>query len=109
MNGNNGVLYFAKCIIFCTHYCDNNCPTVMKKFRYPYDMVVEAHCLQVKDVIIKRPTTFDIKSSAHRINVLLEFQEDIFDDSVNSEYKLKFKKLSDWAKTPVRATEGSVG
>ena len=60
-------------------------------------------------MVIKRPTTFDIKSAAHRINVLLKFQEVIFDDTVNNEYKLKFKKLSDRAKTPVRATKGSVG
>ena len=60
-------------------------------------------------MVIKRPTTFDIKSAAHRINVLLKFQEVIFDDTVNNENKLKFKKLSDRAKTPVHATEGSVG
>ena len=49
---------------------------------------MEAHCLYVKDVVIKRPTTFDIKSAAHRINVLLEFQQVIFNESVNKEYKL---------------------
>ena len=57
---------------------------------------------------LKRPTTFDIKSATHRINVLLEFHEVISDDTVNNEYRLKFKKLSDRSKTPVCATEGSV-
>ena len=109
MYANDGVLYFAKRTIFDTHYCDINCPVIMKKFRSHYDMVVEAHRLDVKDVVIKRPTTFDIKSAAHGINVLVEFQEVIFGDTVNKEYKLKFKKLSDREKTPVRATEGSVG
>ena len=75
MYANDEVLYFAKRIIFGTHYCDINCPVIMKKFCPHYDMVVEAHCLYVKDMIIKRPTNFDIKSAAHRINVLLEFQE----------------------------------
>ena len=75
MYANDEVLYFVKRIIFGTHYCDINCPVIMKKFCPHYDMLVEAHCLYVKDVIIKRPTTFDIKSAAHRINVLLEFQE----------------------------------
>ena len=109
MYANNGVLYFAKCIIFGMHYCDINCPVIMKKFCSDCDMVVEAHCLYVKYVVIKRPATFNIKSAAHHINVILElFQEVIFDDTVNNEYKLKFKKLSDWAKTLVCATEGSV-
>ena len=75
MYANDGVLYFTKHIIFGTHYCDINCPVIMKKFCSHYDMVVEAHCLYVKDVIIKLPITFDIKSAAHLIDVLLEFQE----------------------------------
>ena len=102
MYANDGVLYFAKRINFGMHYCDINCPVIMKKFCYHYDMVVEADCLYVKDVVIKRPTTFDIKSAAHHINVLLKFQDIIFEDTINNEYKLKFKKLSDRAKTPVR-------
>ena len=32
MYANDGVLYFTKRIIFSTHYCDINCPVVMKKF-----------------------------------------------------------------------------
>ena len=44
---------------------------------------------------LKHPATFDIKSAAHRINVLLEFDEVIFDDTVSNEYRHKFKKLSD--------------
>ena len=44
---------------------------------------------------LKRPATFGIKSAAHRINVLLEFDEVIFDDTVSNEYRHKFKKLSD--------------
>ena len=79
----------------------------MKKFRSHYGKVVEVHSLYVKDVVIKRPTTFDIKVAAHGINVLLEFQEVIFEDTVNNKHKLKFKKLSDRAKTLGRATEGS--
>ena len=109
MYANDGALYLAKHIILGMHYCDINCPVIMKKFCSHYDMVVEAHCFYVKDVVIKLPTTFDIKSAAHHINVLLEFQKVIFDDTVNNEYKLKFKKLSDRAKTPVRAKEGSIG
>ena len=31
----------------------------MKTFRYPYDMVLEAHCLYVKDVIIK-PLSYNL-------------------------------------------------
>ena len=69
MYAKDGVLYFAKRTIFDTH-CDINCPLIIKKFRSHYDMVVEAHRLDVKYVVIKRPTTFDIKSSDHGINVL---------------------------------------
>ena len=75
MYANHGVLYLAKRIIFGTHYCDINCPVIMKRFCSHYDIVVEAHCLYAKDVIIKLPITFDIKSAAHLIDVLLEFQE----------------------------------
>ena len=78
MHANHGVLYLAKRIIFGTHYCDINCPVIMKKFCSHHDMVVETHCLYVKDVIIKRPTTVEIKSGAHRINVLLEFSGSYF-------------------------------
>ena len=45
MYANDGVLYLAKRIIFGTHYCDINCPAIMKKFCSHYDMVMEAHCL----------------------------------------------------------------
>ena len=51
--------------------------------------------MHVKDVVTKHPTTFDIKQAVHHINVLLEFQEVIFDYTVNNESKLKFKKLFD--------------
>ena len=40
MYANDGVLYFAKRIMFGMHYCE----FIMKKFRFHYDMVVEAHC-----------------------------------------------------------------
>ena len=55
---------------------------------------------------IRRPTSFDINSSNHRVYVLLEFQEIIPLEAVdnNADPKLKFKKLSNWAKPPVRVT-----
>ena len=31
MCANDGVFYFAKRINFGTHYCDINCPVIMKK------------------------------------------------------------------------------
>ena len=63
----------------------------MRKFCSHYDMAVVAHCLDVKIVVIKRPTTFVIKSAPRRINVFLEFQEVIFDDTVNKEYKVSLR------------------
>ena len=39
MYANYGVLYFAKRIIIGTHYCDINCPVVMKNFSSHYDML----------------------------------------------------------------------
>ena len=41
MYANDGALYFAKHIIFGTHYCDINCPVIIKEFRSHYDMIVE--------------------------------------------------------------------
>ena len=45
MFANNRVLYFAKRIIFGTHFCDINCPVIMKKFCSHYGMIVEADCM----------------------------------------------------------------
>ena len=42
MFANNRVLYFAKRIIFGKHFCDINCPVIMKKFCSHYGMIVEA-------------------------------------------------------------------
>ena len=39
MYANYGVLYFAKRIIIGTHYCDINCPVVMKNFSSHYNML----------------------------------------------------------------------
>ena len=108
MYANDGVLYFAKRIIFGTHYCDINCPFIMKKFCSHYDMVMEAHCIQIKDVVIKCPTAFYIKSAAHRINVLLEFQK-LFSMTLLTMNTNLILRNCLTAKTLVHATEGSVG
>ena len=70
---------------------------------------MEIHCLYVKDLILKRPTIFEMKNAAHLINVLLEFQKLIFGDTVNKEYKSRLKKFPKRARTLIRGTNGFVG
>ena len=107
----DGVLYFAKLVVFGRHICDHNCVIVSQDIGGRCNKVIEPNCLHVKNKVIRRPTSFDIKSSNHRVYVLLEFQEIIPLEPVdnNTDRKLKFKKLSDRAKVPVHATKSSVG
>ena len=107
----DGVLYFAKLVVFGRHTCDHNCVITSEDFGGGCIKVIESNCLHAKSKVVRRPTSFDIRSSNHRIYVLLEFQEIIPPEPVddNTNRKLKFKELSDRAKAPVRATKGSVG
>ena len=107
----DGALYFAKLIVFGRHICDYNCVIILKDFGGWCNKVIESNCLHAKNNVLRAPTSFNIRSLNHLIYVLLEFQEIIPPEPVdnNTDCKLKFKKLSDRAKAPVRASKGSVG
>ena len=104
----NNVLWFTKRVIFGTHFCDISCAKISKKYDSENDLVIESECLYLRNLVIRHPTRFDMNSMSERNYVLLEFQE-CFNTDGRNQNKLKFKKLSEQAKAPRRATEGSVG
>ena len=103
-----GVLWFAKRPVFDTHFCEISCVKISKKYDSKNDIVIESECLCLRNVVIRHPTRFDINSMSERNYILLEFQGS-FDMDGRNHNKLKFKKLTEQAKTPRRATESSVG
>ena len=103
---NDGVLWFAKHIVFSLHYCGINCSIISEKFDTLRDIVIESRCIYLKDDVIKCQTFFNHKCITNHNYVLLEFQE-CFETDYS--YKLKFKRISDKAYAPRRVTKGSVG
>lgn len=99
----DGVLWFAKRVVFGPHFCNVNCVDSSKKFDQKNDLVLESNCLYLKDAEIKHVTSFDMNSMIYCNFVLLEFQKR-FDMSGRDLCKLKFKKLSSESKAPGELT-----
>ena len=103
----NGVLWFAKRVVFGPHFCDVRCVKLSKKFDQKNDLISESDCLYLKDAMVKHVTSFDMNFASYSNEVLLEFQQH-YDSSVKDLSKFKFKKFFLEAKAPSRATKGSV-
>ena len=104
----DGILWFAKQVIFGAHYRDVNCSIILKKLYMETDFVLESSYLFIfKGRSCRRHTmSFDLNSVTYCNDVLLEFQ-DVIDENKNKQ-KLKFQKLSEKAKIRRWASEGSV-
>ena len=106
----DNVMYFAKLVDLTIHICDQYC---ISSAKYLSDKIFieDSICKQAKDNFVRIPSALDVKISNELVRVLLEFdREDSYDlSSISGRLPLRFKKLSPNAKTPVRATEGSVG
>ena len=89
IRANDGVLWFAKRIVFGTHYCGINCSIILKKFDTLHDVVIDSTCIYLKDVVFKRPTLFDHKCITNHNYLLLQFQKCF---EADHSCKLKFKK-----------------
>ena len=71
-----------------------------------FSVVLDSKCLYARNSVIKKITKYEkkVKRKVYCF-VLLEFQEELLEPT----HKLKFKKLSEKATVPRRATDGSVG
>ena len=104
----DGALWLAKRVITGTHFCDIFCAKISKKCDSENDLVIESESLYLRNSVIRHLTRLDMKSMSERNYVLFEFQESFNTDRRNQN-NLKLKKLTEQAKAPRKATEGSVG
>ena len=86
----DGVLWFAKRVVYGPHFCCVKFIKLSKKFDQKNNLVSESDCLYLNDAVVKHVTSFDMNFTSYSNKVLLEFQER-FDSSVKDLRKLKFK------------------
>ena len=104
----DGILWFAKRVIFVTHFYDIPCAKISKKYDSENNLFMETEYLYLRNLVIRHPTRLDMNSMSECDYVFLDFQESFNADGRNQN-KLTFKRLTKQAKAPRRTTDGSVG
>ena len=105
----DAILWFARRSAFgrvsTAHYCDLTCIRDSKSHDSTFDVILDSKCLSARNSVIKKITQYE-KDLMRKLYCfeLLEFQEKLPEPT----HKLKFKKLSEKATAPARATDGSV-
>lgn len=56
----DGILRFAKRVIFVTHFCDIPCAKISKKYDSENNLFMESEYLYLRNLVIRHPTRLDM-------------------------------------------------